>query len=139
MAGNKAGLVDKIGGLDLVLTETEMAVYLNLADAFISAPKTDLLSISVLEGMACGCTPILAELDAYKARVQDGVNGFFFRPDDANDLAEKIVAFLRQPQLKKRFSVFNVEQIRQKDDWLKNAPKLEAIYEEVMRKTSPRK
>jgi glycosyltransferase involved in cell wall biosynthesis len=57
---------------------------------FVSVPETDLLSISVLEGMACGCVPILADLPAYRTRIVDGENGFLFEPGNADDLISKI-------------------------------------------------
>ncbi len=135
----KAGVKNRVRFITKFLSEREMAAYLNLGDAFISAPKTDLLSISLLEGMACGCAPILADLDAYKKRVQDGINGLCFRPDDGDDLAKKIITFFRHPEWKQCFAKFNIEQIRQKDDWEKNALQLEDIYKELIaqKKRSP--
>lgn len=53
------------------LTPEEMAEVYAASDAFVSMPETDLLAMSVLEGMACGSLPILADLPAYRGRVAD--------------------------------------------------------------------
>ena len=57
-----------------VLDACGMAAAFNLADVFISVPKSDMLSISVLEGMACGCLPVAADLLAYRSRLKHWEN-----------------------------------------------------------------
>lgn len=58
------------------LQAEEVAAMFNLADVFVSAPETDFLAQSVLEGMACGCVPICRNLSVYGTRVRDEVTGF---------------------------------------------------------------
>ena len=127
-----AGMLGRVRFITEYLSEERMAAFLNLADVFISCPRTDLLSISVLEGLACGCTPILAELDAYKKRVQHTRNGLFFKPGDHQDLSRKLIEFFRHPEWKQAFADFNVALIKEKDDWNKNALVLENIYKELI-------
>ena len=43
-----------------------VAQWLRAADFAISVPKTDQLSTSILEAMACGAVPILSDLEAYQ-------------------------------------------------------------------------
>lgn len=43
-----------------------VAQWLRTADYAISVPKTDQLSTSILEAMACGTLPVLSNLDAYQ-------------------------------------------------------------------------
>jgi glycosyltransferase involved in cell wall biosynthesis len=128
----RAGILERIRFVSEYLTEKEMATFLNLAEAFVSCPSTDLLSISVLEGMACGCAPVLADLDAYRTRIRHGENGLIFRPGDSADLAEKLIMLLRHPECKPRFASINIPLINEKDNWHKNAPRLVAIYEELL-------
>jgi hypothetical protein len=42
-----------------------MAPWLQLADYSISVPKSDNFSISILESMGCGTTPILADIEGF--------------------------------------------------------------------------
>ncbi|MFM7566979.1 MAG: glycosyltransferase family 4 protein [Flavobacteriales bacterium] len=50
---------------------------------FISIPKSDGTSISLLEAMAYGCIPILSDIPANKEWVEDGVNGIIVRPHES--------------------------------------------------------
>ncbi len=109
-----------------------MAAFLNLAEVFVSVPRSDLLSISVLEGMACGCVPILADLLAYKSRVVHGENGFMVLPENHSELAECILRALNEPETRIAFCEKNVELVRTKDSWRHNAPILLDLYRTLM-------
>ena len=120
--------------IDRVLALEEMAVVLNLADAFISIPKTDLLSLSLLEGMACGCIPIAADLLAYKTRLQDGANAVLVpTPVTAESLARAILRVAQHPEWKRPFAQRNQKIVREEDDWAKNAQRMEEVYRWAIR------
>lgn len=135
MLANELGIAEYTRFISDYLSSREMAIFLNLADVFVSVPETDLLSISVLEGMACGCLPILADLPAYRPRVQDGVNGFLLSEVSPPAIAEKILYVLYHPELKQRFAEKNVELINSHDNWHKNASLMLELYVEMMRKS----
>jgi glycosyltransferase involved in cell wall biosynthesis len=48
---------------------------------FLSLPQSDSVSVSVLEAMAHGCLPILADLPANRELVRDGENGLILAAD----------------------------------------------------------
>ncbi len=48
------------------LSAEGVAQWLRAADFAISVPKTDQLSTSILEAMACGAVPVLSDLEAYQ-------------------------------------------------------------------------
>ena len=48
------------------LPAEDVAQWLRTADFAISVPKTDQLSTSILEAMACGSIPVLSDLEAYQ-------------------------------------------------------------------------
>lgn len=48
------------------LPPEDVAAWLQAADFAISVPRTDQLSTSILEAMACGVIPVLSDLDAYR-------------------------------------------------------------------------
>ncbi|MCX7766593.1 MAG: glycosyltransferase, partial [Candidatus Sumerlaeia bacterium] len=128
------GIVEHTRFISEYLSPREMAILLNLADVFVSVPKTDLLSISVLEGMACGCVPILADLPAYRPRIQDGVNGFLLSEVSPTAIAEKILYVLQHPEVKQRFAEKNIELINIHDNWHKNASLMLELYTEAVEK-----
>lgn len=52
------------------LDPKEMSAYLSASDISISVPNSDQLSSSILEAIACGCYPMLANLPAYDEIVE---------------------------------------------------------------------
>jgi glycosyltransferase involved in cell wall biosynthesis len=46
-------IINNIRFITKLLTPEEMAIYLNMADVFISIPKTDQFASSIMEGMGC--------------------------------------------------------------------------------------
>jgi glycosyltransferase involved in cell wall biosynthesis len=49
--------------------------YYSRAYIYISLPKSDGMSVSVLEAMSAGCIPIVPDLDVSKEWIKDGFNG----------------------------------------------------------------
>jgi len=131
----KEKALERVRFVDRFLSPLEMAHYLNLAECFVSCPRTDLLSISLLEGMACGCVPVTSKLESYKKRITHGENGLFFRGGDPDELAEQLVKILRHPEWISSFREKNVRLIGEKDDWNKNALILESIYKDLVKKS----
>lgn len=70
---------EKIHVIDEFLSQKELTKYLSAADYIISIPKSDQLSSSILEGVACGCIPILSKLEAYSE-----LDGCVFYVSDSN-------------------------------------------------------
>jgi glycosyltransferase involved in cell wall biosynthesis len=57
------------------LSPSENEAYYNRAKLYVSIPQSDATSISLLEGMACRCIPIVSDLPANREWVEDGTNG----------------------------------------------------------------
>lgn len=116
------------------LSSQEMAVLYNASDAFISIPKTDGFSICIVEGMACGTVPIVANLEVYQQYLNDGQNALFVAPDKPENIASKIIYCIEHPELKQSFYNINSTIITEKEDWAQNAPKLEDLYKSLLNK-----
>ncbi len=125
----EAGVARQVRWVGEYLGPRDMAAALNLAVAFVNVPRTDLLSLSLLEGMACGCAPVAADLPAYRERLRDGENALLVaRPGDSEALAAALLRVARDPQLRQRFAERNAALIAEKDDWARCAPKMEEVY-----------
>jgi glycosyltransferase involved in cell wall biosynthesis len=76
--------IDFVGRLDAA---AQSAFYAR-ARWYVSLPRSDSVSVSVLEAMGHGCIPLLSDLPANRELVRDGVNGLVV-PDgaDAVDVA----------------------------------------------------
>jgi glycosyltransferase involved in cell wall biosynthesis len=71
-----AARVEFVGRLDAA---TQSAFYAR-ARWYLSVPRSDSVSVSVLEAMAHGCIPLLSDLPANRELVRDGANGLIL-PD----------------------------------------------------------
>ena len=66
-----AARIQFVGRLDAT---TQSAFYAR-ARWYLSVPRSDSVSVSVLEAMAHGCIPLLSDLPANRELVRDGANG----------------------------------------------------------------
>ena len=57
------------------LSPPENEAYYNRAKLYVTIPESDATSISLLEGMACGCIPVVSNLPANREWVEEGING----------------------------------------------------------------
>ena len=58
--------------------------YYSKAKLFVSIPKSDATSISLLEAMAYGCIPVLSDLPANREWIDDGKNGIIVNSPSEN-------------------------------------------------------
>lgn len=68
------GLADRIEFAGRLGPEAQAALY-DRARWYVSLPRSDSVSVSVLEAMAHGCIPLLSDLPANRELVRDGANG----------------------------------------------------------------
>lgn len=61
---------------------------------FVSTALADGTSIALLEAMAAGLVPVVTDIDANRALVTHGHDGYLFKPGDEQDLAENILKAL---------------------------------------------
>ncbi len=69
-----AGLLRRVRFLGRLDAPTQDRWYRD-AQWYVSLPRSDSVSVSVLEAMAHGCIPLLSDLPANRELVRDGVNG----------------------------------------------------------------
>jgi glycosyltransferase involved in cell wall biosynthesis len=129
----KLGVINNTRFVSIRITPEEMAVYLNMADVFISIPKTDQFGSSIMEGMACGAIPIVSDIKVYGQYLEDGKNAFFVNPEKTKEVAEQIINCIEHPELKEKFYKINRKIIEEKEDWNKNAKKMEELYEKLLK------
>jgi glycosyltransferase involved in cell wall biosynthesis len=108
-----------------------MPEYLRSASVYVSAAHSDGASVSLIEAMACGAFPVVADIAANREWIEDGENGFLFPPGDADALAEKVLQCLRRPELRARAREVNARIIEQRARWSSNVEKLLALCERV--------
>lgn len=130
---NELGVTQNIRLIRKELKPKEMAVIDNVSDVIISIPRSDQFSACIQEGMACGVIPMVGNLEVYKQYLVDGENALFVNPEDPKDIAQKVIYCIEHPELKQRYYEINRKIIEEKEDWDKNARKMEQIYNNLIR------
>jgi glycosyltransferase involved in cell wall biosynthesis len=110
----------------------QMADYLRSSAAYVSTSLSDGASVSLLEAMACGAIPVVADIPANREWIKDGENGFLFPPADVKALAEKLEQCLVRPDVRQKAREINVRVIRQRAQWNSNVDKLLDLYDKIM-------
>jgi len=78
----------------------EFATALNAADVFISVPSVDATAVSLLEAMACGGAIVVSDLASSVEWIHDGVSGLVVKPRDVDALADALLRFAGDAQLR---------------------------------------
>lgn len=130
----KLGVNKNLIFVSKMLAPKEMAIYLNMADAFISIPKSDQFGLSVLEGMACGLVPILSDsIVSYKQYLNEE-NAIFVNPNHSVDISDKINKLIDNIEFKNQAYSINKEIIEEHEDWSKNTKKMRELYFKIINK-----
>lgn len=72
----------------------EQISYLKKAAVFISASHFENCPMAVLEAIAARCYPLLSDIKGHRQFFQNGADNYFFRADDAQELAGKLERLL---------------------------------------------
>ncbi len=122
---------DRIKMVGFVLPE-ELPRYYASASVFCSpATSGESFGIVLLEAMASGTPVVASDIPGYRCVLEDGVQGFLAKPEDPDDIADKILRVLEDPDLAKRMG----EAGRQKAlhySWARIAQEIEAVYNEAL-------
>lgn len=90
------GVSDRVIFRGFVPDEHLPEVY-QMADVFCQPGTAELQSLVSLEAMSASTPVVLANALALPHLVEDGVNGYLFEPNNAQDLAKKLEAVLSLP------------------------------------------
>ena len=75
------------------------------------------LGLVIAEALACECPVIASDLPAIRDVIDEGVTGLLARPGDARDLADKIVAMLRDPGRARTLARRGRDMVLERFDW----------------------
>jgi glycosyltransferase involved in cell wall biosynthesis len=98
------------------------------ASIYLSIPRSDATSISLLEAMACGAFPIASDIPANREWITDGKNGFLVPFGDPAKLAQRISQALDDPDLRLTAQKANWAIIEERALWDKNMETVENLY-----------
>jgi glycosyltransferase involved in cell wall biosynthesis len=126
-------LADSLGVSDSIrfvgwVSHHELPQLLASSDIYVSTSLSDTSHISLQEAMACELAPVVTDIPANRAWIEDGKNGFLVSIGDTQLLADKIIYLIRNEQAQEEFAKANRQIIQQKDEYEKEMAKMETIY-----------
>jgi glycosyltransferase involved in cell wall biosynthesis len=78
--------------------------WLRSIDVFVLPSRSEALSNSLLEAMACGCCPVASRVGGNPELVVPGETGLLFESGDAGGLARALETLIRNPELRHRLA-----------------------------------
>jgi glycosyltransferase involved in cell wall biosynthesis len=127
------GLSDKVSFMGRIPND-DLHELLAKNHIYLSASKWDGTSLSLLEAMASGLFPIVSDIKANSAWVQNGVNGYLHKAANADSLANCILRLLDNPEIIQNATRYNRQQVCKKADRKTNMKCLEEIYNKLASK-----
>lgn len=122
-----AGITSNIHFASFVAYEDLPAVYRS-ADVYLSASHSDGSSVSLMEALACGVPALVSNIAGNREWIEEGKNGWTFKDNDSQDLAEKMCAAYEKKNLEgMRKTSRNTAEKRA--NWSRNFPVLLQAYQ----------
>jgi glycosyltransferase involved in cell wall biosynthesis len=87
---------------------------------------------SFLEGIACGCFPVVGDIESLRAWINPGVNGMLVPPDNPQSLAEALLVALDHPELIKAAAEQNLLLIRRRAEAGLVRAQIEVFYQRLV-------
>jgi len=141
MAGQAEALnwLDKLGiakSVELLapIPRAQIAEVYRSAQVIVSPSTHDGTPNTLLEGMACGCFPIVGDLESLREWITNGANGFLVDSGNPSALAEDIVSAIKNKDLRARAAGLNQEIIATRAEYARNMAKAESFYRMVIGK-----
>lgn len=91
---------------------SDVATLLPQFDLFALPSRTEGISNTLLEAMACGCAPVATDVGGNPELVAHGVNGLLVPPQDSDALAGALARLISEPALRQRLAEASLARAR---------------------------
>lgn len=115
------------------LPQSELWPLFKESSLFISPSSHDGTPNTLLEAMACGCVPILGNIESLREWVDDGINGLLVDPHNPHDLARAVIKALNQADFLQNASQTNKEIIKMRAAQHVTLPKIDSFYAQFIK------
>jgi glycosyltransferase involved in cell wall biosynthesis len=114
---------------EFVAATANVADWLRAIDIFVLPSRSEALSNSLMEAMACGCCPLVSNVGGNPELVRNGETGFLFKPGDVAELSALLTWLILDPSLRRRLAAAAQKFIR---DNRSSAARMEEIYTQLI-------
>jgi glycosyltransferase involved in cell wall biosynthesis len=102
------------------------------ASVLVSPSQHDGTPNSVLEGMACGCFPVVGKIESLQEWIQNGQNGLLVDPLDPVLLAQAVITGLKDGDLRQQAARENASIISTRAEYHQCMARATSIYKEII-------
>lgn len=113
-------------------TRQGMADLYRQAQVVVSLTTHDGTPNTLLEALACGCFPIVGDLESLREWITHGENGLLVNPSDPAAVASALLRALSDPLLRARAAEINLNQIRQRAEYGAVMRQAQAFYQSLI-------
>ncbi len=130
-------LVRELGigaSVEFIPATNDVARWLHTIDVFVLPSKTEALSNSLIEAMACGCAPVASNVGGNPELIGDNQRGLLFNPGDVDSLSNALTTLLGDPDLRRRYALAARAFVEQRLTIEASVGRMASIYEEFLSK-----
>ncbi len=126
------GIEEKVDFMGFI-NRKKMFELLNEGLSFISIPKSDSTSVTLLESMISGSFPIVSDLPANKEWITNEVNGLILNKFDSDELSKLMIRTIEDKELIKSSRKINRKIIEDRAIWEDNMNTALKEYEDILK------
>lgn len=110
----------------------KMAELFRQAQVVVSPSTHDGTPNTLLEAMACGCFPVVGDIEPLREWIVNGVNGLLVDPNNPEDVAKAILRAIEQPSFRARAAAQNVRLIAERAEYSQVMAQAEGCYRKLI-------
>ena len=120
-----AGCIERV---IFVPESSDVPRFLRAMDILVLHSRSEALSNSLMEAMACGCAPIASRVGGTVELVQHNHTGLLFEPGDPRDLGVQLELLTRDAALRRRLADAAASRIRTEFSLAASVDRMSSIY-----------
>lgn len=113
-------------------TRQELAELFRQSQVTVSITTHDGTPNTLLEALACGCFPVVGDIESLREWIENGVNGLLVNPGDSKALAQAILTALERNDLRESARRHNTHLIAEKAEYKRVMERAEAFYRKLI-------
>jgi glycosyltransferase involved in cell wall biosynthesis len=114
-------------------SRTEMADLFRQAKVVVSPSIHDGTPNTLLEALACGCFPVVGDIEPLREWITQDENGFLVDPADHHQLADAIIEALQNPELRTQAQEANTQIIAERAEYYHVMKQAAEFYQSLIK------
>ena len=110
----------------------QVATWLRAFDIFVLPSRSEALSNSLMEAMACGCCSVASNVGGNPEQIRNGETGLLFEPGYVSELAELLGSLLENGSLRRNLATAGAHWIRDHFSATASARRMGEIYRRLI-------